>query len=63
MKILLIEDEPELPATVRDAVLKLYPGKKIKEAARITRASGQTLYEVEIGRKDVLFDAEGKGVR
>ncbi|MCW5924501.1 MAG: PepSY-like domain-containing protein [Saprospiraceae bacterium] len=53
----------DLPAAVRDAALKLYPGKKIKEAARVTRASGQTLYEVEIGSKDVLFDAAGKLVR
>lgn len=52
-----------LPAAVRDAALKIHPGKPIKEAARITSASGQTRYEVEIGRKYLLFDSEGKVVR
>jgi len=53
----------ELPAAVRDAVAKMRPGKKIREAARILDASGGTSYEVEIGRKDLIFDAEGNLVR
>lgn len=46
----------DLPAPVQ-AALK---GKKIKEAARIQKADGTTVYEAEVRRKDLLFDADGK---
>ena len=46
----------ELPASVQ-AALK---GKKVKEAARIERADGSTVFEAEVRRKDWLFDASGK---
>lgn len=45
-----------LPAAVRTALA----GKKIKEAAKITRADGMIVYEAEVKRKDLLFDAQGK---
>jgi hypothetical protein len=37
-----------------------YPGIAIGEAARITKANGETNYEAEIKGKDVVFDAKGK---
>lgn len=46
----------DLPAPVQ-ATLK---GKKVKEAARIERADGSTVFEAEVGRKDLLFDSAGK---
>ncbi len=45
----------ELPAPVRTAL----KGKKIKEAARIIRADGSSVYEAEVRGKDLLFDAQG----
>ena len=46
----------ELPAPVI-AALK---GKKVKETARIEKADGSTVYEAEVKRKDLIFDALGK---
>lgn len=46
----------DLPEAVRKAV----SGQKIKEAARILRADGTTVYEVEIGKKDLIYDAQGQ---
>lgn len=47
----------ELPTSVQTAL----KGKKIKEAAIITK-NGKTYYEAEVGGKDHLFDAQGKAV-
>ena len=49
----------ELPAAVRTAL----KGQKIKEASRILRADGSTVYEAEVRHKDLLFDASGKSVQ
>lgn len=46
----------ELPAPIQ-AVLQ---GKKVKEAARIEKADGSTVYEAEVRRKELIFDASGK---
>jgi len=46
----------ELPAPVIAALR----GKKVKEAARIEKADGSTVYEAEVKRKDLMFDASGK---
>ena len=48
----------DLPAAVKTAL----NGKKVKEAARIQRADGSTVYEAEVRHKDLLFDASGKMV-
>lgn len=48
----------ELPQAVRTAL----QGKRIKEAARIQKADGSTVYEAEVRRKDLLFDAGGKSL-
>ncbi|MES2516881.1 MAG: hypothetical protein V4585_02165 [Bacteroidota bacterium] len=45
----------ELPMPVQTAL----KGKKVKEAA-IIKKGGKTLYEAEVGGKDLLFDADGK---
>ena len=49
-----------LPASVLAYVKAHYPGKKIKEGAKITRADGTVNYEAEVGGKDVLFSSDGK---
>ncbi len=46
----------DLPAPVQAALT----GKKVKEAAKIQRADGTTVYEAEVNRKDLLFDLTGK---
>lgn len=58
--ILEVEKEikkEDLPAAVKTAVA----GKKIKEAAILTK-NGQTFYEVEMGGKDLFFNTQGKPV-
>ena len=47
----------DLPAAVQNAL----KGKKIKEAARITKG-GKTYYEAEVGGKDLLFDTNGQAL-
>ncbi len=46
----------DFPAPVQSAL----KGKKVKEAAKILRADGTTVYEAEVKRKDLVFDAAGK---
>jgi len=47
----------ELPTSVQTAL----KGKKIKEAAIITK-NGKTYYEAEVGGRDFFFDAQGKTI-
>lgn len=49
-----------LPKAVSDEASKTWPGKKIKEASKITTADGVDHYEIEIDNTDYLFDANGK---
>jgi hypothetical protein len=63
----LLETETEmsvsaLPQPVRDACAAAFPGKKIKEAAKIVGSNGTVRYEAQVDRKDYLFDAQGKKV-
>ena len=46
----------DLPASVQTALA----GKKVKEAAKILRADGSTVYEAEVKHKDLIYDASGK---
>ncbi|PLK44938.1 PepSY-like domain-containing protein [Emticicia sp. TH156] len=48
----------ELPAAVQQAL----KGKKVKEAAIIMKG-GKTMYEAEVGGKDLMFDSEGKPIK
>jgi hypothetical protein len=49
----------QLPANVLSYVKTHYPGKKVKEGAKITKADGTVMYEAEVNGKDVIFDASG----
>ncbi len=53
----------ELPATVLAYVKEHYPGKNIKEAAKITRADRSMNYEAEVNHKDLIFDVNGKFIK
>ncbi len=53
----------ELPKTVREYVAKNFKGSKIKEAAKITKSTGEVQYEAEINGKDTLFTPEGKLIK
>jgi hypothetical protein len=49
-----------LPAAVTSYMKDHYKNVTVKEAAKITKASGEINYEAEIKGKDVIFDANGK---
>ena len=49
----------ELPKAVAEYCTKNMPGKKIKEAAKITDATGKVTYEAEVGEDDYIFDSNG----
>jgi len=59
-------DVSELPKAVAESLNKLYPGTKIREAAKILRSDNTQVYEAEIkinGKKtDVLFDEKGNKI-
>ena len=48
-----------LPQPVKTYMQKHYTGLKIKEAAKIVKASGEINYEAEVNKKDIVFDANG----
>jgi uncharacterized membrane protein YkoI len=53
----------ELPAGIESYIKSHYKGAAIKEAARIVKANGETVYEADVNKKDVLFDANGKFIK
>jgi hypothetical protein len=53
----------ELPQPAKDYMQQHYKGAKIKEAAKIVKASGEITYEAEVNNNDVIFDASGKFLR
>lgn len=53
----------ELPQPAKDYISKNYPGKKIKEAAKIVNANGTVEYEAEVADYDLIFDTKGAFVR
>ncbi len=53
----------ELPASIKDYIKSNYSGAKIKEAAIITLATGESQYEAEIKGKDLIFDISGKFIK
>jgi Putative beta-lactamase-inhibitor-like, PepSY-like len=56
-----LETETEIKvADLPAPVLTALKGKKVKEAAKILRADGSTVFEAEVKHKDMLFDASGK---
>jgi hypothetical protein len=52
-----------LPAGVGPYVSAHYKGAKIKEAGKVTDASGKESYEAEIRGKDLIFDLNGNFVK
>ncbi len=50
----------DLPANIQAYVTAHYIGKKIKSAAKITKADGSVQYEANVNGKDAIFDANGK---
>ncbi|MCS4163993.1 MULTISPECIES: PepSY-like domain-containing protein [Sphingobacterium] len=50
----------ELPADAKAYVIKNYPHKNIKEAAKITDARNNVSYEAEVDGRDLIFDDKGK---
>jgi hypothetical protein len=48
-----------LPAAIPEYAKAHYKGVKITEAGKVTNAKNETMYEVEIKGKDVLFDKDG----
>lgn len=53
----------QLPAEVATYVKSHYNGAKIKEAGKVTDASGKHFFEAEIKGKDLIFDENGKFVK
>ncbi len=49
----------ELPASVTDYITKNYKNAKIGEAAKIIKKDGSIVFEAEVHKKDLLFDASG----
>lgn len=53
-----------LPEAVKAALTAKYPNEKIKKAEEVTKGeTGPVLYEVEIGKAEVVLDAQGKIVK
>lgn len=64
----IIETEIEiniaaLPKAASEYVSKNMPGKKIKEASKITDAKGKVTYEAEVDNADYIFDANGNFIK
>ena len=53
----------QLPAEAASYVKSHYNGAKIKEAGKVTDASGKHFFEAEIKGKDLIFDESGKFVK
>ncbi|MCW3114151.1 MAG: hypothetical protein JWR18_2547 [Segetibacter sp.] len=53
----------ELPSAITSYISKYYNRAKVKEAAKITKASGEVNYEAEVKGRDLIFDANGKFVK
>ena len=52
-----------LPAPVLTYLSSHYKGVKVKEAAVITKASGEITYEAEVNGKDLIFEKNGTLVK
>lgn len=49
----------QLPANAAAYINKNYKGTKIKEAGKVTDASGKHMFEAEIKGKDLIFNEKG----
>ncbi len=53
----------DLPKAVSNYCSSNMPGKKIKEASKITSADGSVSYEAEVDEADYIFDSSGAFVK
>jgi hypothetical protein len=53
----------DLPKTITPYVTAHYKSAKIKEAGKVTDATGKTFYEAEIKSGDLIFDKNGNFVK
>lgn len=53
----------ELPQAIQEYVNTNFKGKKIEEATKITDDQGVVTYEVEVKKKEYIFDSKGKLVK
>lgn len=59
----VLETETEIEVSALPAkVLEGLKGKKVKEAAIIMK-DGKTMYEAEVGKKDLFFDQDGNQIK
>lgn len=56
-------NQHQLPEKAQAYLKTNYAGKKVKEAAVITKADGTLTYEAEVNGIDVLFDASGTFIK
>ncbi|MEO5642889.1 MAG: hypothetical protein ABIQ40_08905 [Bacteroidia bacterium] len=64
----ILETESEiavsaLPKAATDYLVKNLPGKKIKEAAKLTDANGTVTFEAEVNDADYIFDSNGNFIK
>jgi hypothetical protein len=61
----LVQNIPvsSLPARIAPYVTSHYNKAKIKEAGKVTDATGHHTYEVEIKGKDLIFDLDGNFIK
>lgn len=52
-------DTGELPSPVKEYINSHYKNARISEAAKIVKKDGKVIYEAEVNKKDLLFDASG----
>ena len=53
----------QLPKSIDSYVKENYKGAKITEAGKVTDAKGKISYEVEVNKKDLVFDEKGNFVK
>jgi uncharacterized protein YxeA len=53
----------QLPAAVAPYVKAHYKGAKIKEAGKVTDATGKKMFEAEIKGKDLIFSESGEFIK
>jgi hypothetical protein len=53
----------ELPKPILSYLNLHYKGMKISEAGKVTDGQGKLSYEVEVGKKDLVFDENGNFLR
>lgn len=61
----LVEAIPvsKLPGNIAPFVKQHYKGASIKEAGKVTDASGRRMFEAEIKGKDLIFDEKGNFIK